>query len=338
MRKKLTSFHALLGLIASFFGSSAKAQCPRVDLKETEADCPWAEVARAIEGVQDPEKIERTLRDSLPGFLPQLDLDARLPGLLSLWGLSRNIDESRLESGTRTVPANLLKTLNRHLKVPYDDSFTIGHAGLNHTYGYLFSTVETPYGYKRARYVRHEIEAGFGLKEGELGGSPKGGSLLLNLTLFAGKVAFRDSEAGMKAMNDLSSRVARYAPSDILKFNFNALKPERLIERIETTDQTIEMRTDLIPFNHPNPYGKNSSLLIHSILVEDKHPSKTRAAPATPVLITVFPVESGMRASLFDPTTMGDPVPLKLRFNAALAKPIPQDQMKGKRYIDHAKK
>ena len=334
MRKRLTSFSALLGLLTSMvaaaFGSSAKAQCPRADLHETEADCPWAQVTRSIEGLDDPDQVRKVIQDALPNFLNQLEQDHRLPTLLSLWGLSRNIDESHLESGRRTVPANLLKSLNQILQVPYDDSFAVGHAGLNHTYGYLFSTVETPYGYKRARYIRHEIEAGFGLKEGELSGTPKTGSLLLNLTLFAGKIAFRDSEEGMKAMTDLSNRTARYAPSDILKFNFAPLKPERLIEQIQTENESIEMRTDLIPFNHPNPNGKNSSLLIHSLLIQKKG-----AAKAQPVLITVFPVESGMRTGLFDPKTLGDAVPLKLRFNAALPFTLPPEKMVGKRFIAH---
>ena len=38
----------------------------------------------------------------------------------------------------------------------------IVHAGFEHTYGYIFSTLKTPYGYKRARWVRNEIETGFG--------------------------------------------------------------------------------------------------------------------------------------------------------------------------------
>jgi hypothetical protein len=182
--------------------------------------------------------------------------------MIGLWGLSRNIDESNLASGRRTVPANLIQFLNGYWNAPYDSDFIFGHAGLNHTYGYLFSILETPYGYKRARYVRHEIEAGFGIKEGILSGTPKQGTLLLNLTLFAGKIAFRDDPAGRDEIDRLFKSKAKTAPLDLIKFDFTKLQPKRLNEVITTEDQSIEMRTNLIPFLEANPHGNNSMLLI----------------------------------------------------------------------------
>src|SRR5205823_4357190 len=42
----------------------------------------------------------------------------------------------------------------------------LAHAGMEHTYGYLFSVLKTSFGYKRARWVSGESERGFGLKTG----------------------------------------------------------------------------------------------------------------------------------------------------------------------------
>ncbi|KJV03881.1 hypothetical protein VF34_00698 [Rhodococcus sp. PML026] len=42
--------------------------------------------------------------------------------------------------------------------------FPIGHAGLMHVYGYLLSSVETPYGLKRERWLSHNLAQAFGLE------------------------------------------------------------------------------------------------------------------------------------------------------------------------------
>jgi len=332
MRARITLFQALLSFVASIFGFPARAatQCPTPSFHETKEDCPWAGVSRTLEGVSDSKLIKKAIEDSVPGFLHQLEQDKKTPGLIGLWGLSRNIDESNLASGRKTVPANLIQFLNSYWNAPYDSDFIFGHAGLNHTYGYLFSILETPYGYKRARYVRHEIEAGFGLKEGILSGTPKQGTLLLNLTLFAGKIAFRDDASGRDEIDRLFKSKAKTAPRDLIKFDFTKLQPKRLTEVITTEDQTIEMRTDLVPFLKANPHGKNRMLLIHSILIQKKD-----KPVGSPELITVFPVEASFAENLFKPETFGDSVPLKLRYNAALPFTLAPEKMIGKRYLTH---
>ena len=179
--KKMQILKSLFGLLMAL---SAKAQvldmtCPDVDLKETMQDCPWGGVSRSLNGVMDPFTIRETLNLKIPGFVDQLEADTKSRQLLNLWGLSRNMDESNLT--VKTIPINLLSFFNSILKVEYDDSFSIGHAGLNHTYGYLFSTLMTPFGYKRARYVQGELEEGFALPVGTFGGLPPRGTLLGNM-------------------------------------------------------------------------------------------------------------------------------------------------------------
>lgn len=263
--------------------------------------------------------MRETLDRQLPGFLPQLEADARSPELLSLWGLSRNIDESHLADRQKTVPPALLKFFNSILKVSYDASYEFGHAGLTHTYGYLFSTLETPYGFKRARYVRGEVEAGFGLPKGLLGGRYPEGSLLLNLTLLAGPVAFRKDPDALKALASLIRKTSRRAPPSLLNFDFSKLHPKTLVESVrlpspanETSEATAEFQTDLVPFTLANklPEG-NTALLIHSIKI-------TRGDRSDHRLITVFPVGKAFGDSLFDPKTLGDAVAIKLRYNAML--------------------
>ena len=360
-------FQVITSLLASWasWWSPARAEttCPNGALHETKQDCPWAGVARGIQNESPtPEGVERIksmIQKSIPGFLDQLERDRKAPGLEALWGQSRNIDESSLsttttpatpKTATRIVPENLLRALTSIWALPYSSDFTEGHAGLTHTYGYLFSTLETPYGYKRARYVRGEIEAGFGLPTGSLGGKPRSGTLLQNLTYFAGRIAFR---AGMESAGDARGRaelelLAQQKPSGVapgvLTFDYASLKPKRLLERIEIqsipgmktggydTQGFIEMRTDIVPFLHPNPNQKNQALLIHSIWSGHSSPV-TRMAPRPPVLITVFPVEASFAEHLFDPKTLGEKVPMKARYNAVLPYPVPADQMTGQRSI-----
>jgi hypothetical protein len=50
-----------------------------------------------------------------------------------------------------------------HRGAPGAFRFPIGHAGLMHTYGYLLSSVETPYGLKRQRWLTEDLANAFGL-------------------------------------------------------------------------------------------------------------------------------------------------------------------------------
>jgi hypothetical protein len=317
MRAQFTLLQALLGILTSLFGWPSRAA-------EAPEDLPWAEVSRTVEKINAPGFIRRTLNRELPGFLKQIEADARRPELLSLWGLSRNIDESHLIDRQKTVPPSLLEFFNSILKVPFDASYEIGHAGLTHTYGYLFSTLETPYGFKRARYVRGEIEAGFGLPAGLLGGRHPEGSLLLNLTLLAGPVAFRSDPDALRVLAALLRKTARRAPPSLLNFDFSRLRPKTLVEsvRLDSSgagEKLLEFRTDLVPFlatataaaSGGGPKGGNVALLIHSIRI-------TRGGKSDHRLITVFPVGAAFGDSLFDPKTLGDAVSIKLRYNAML--------------------
>src|SRR5262249_2770464 len=83
------------------------------------------------------------------------------------------------------------------------------HAGLQHTYGYLFSLIETPYGAKRDRWVTTDLETGFGLELSLLGEKPHDGTLLANLTWFLGRIVFRGRPASLPRLAKIGRAPAR---------------------------------------------------------------------------------------------------------------------------------
>lgn len=331
--KKMRILQAIFAMLTAL---TAKAQvlemtCPDPDLHETALDCPWAGISRSLEGVTDPFVIRETLDYQMPGFVAQLESDTQSRQLLNLWGLSRNMDESNLT--VKTVPTNLIAYFNSILKVDYDDSFSVGHAGLNHTYGYLFSTVYTPFGYKRARYVTGEIEAGFGLPDSTFGGLPFKGSLLGNVSYFAGKIAFRDEDSKLSRneLKEILDQKQISPPEELLAYDFSKLHVRRLVETIDNGKVYLQLRTDIVDFPLANPRGANAALLVYSL---DFHaPGQEKR----PVLITAFPVEKAFGQSLFQQTGIDTDqlISIKLKYNAMLPVTLPLEQMVGKRTLFH---
>lgn len=309
-------FKALFSLIFSIFGFSTHAEQLAQETEQL-----YFDTAQKMGAAATPEEMRAILDLNLPGFTAGLEKDAtQNRDLINLWGMSRNIDESHLADGTHTVPVNVLQYLNSIFKVSYDETYTFGHAGLTHTYGYLMSNLQTPYGFKRARYVGGEMEAGFGLPAGTFSGLPTQGTLLSNLTNFIAPIAFRDHA---EVMTDaIKSEVP-----EIATFDYSKLKPARLVEYIQNERFTLEIHTDIIPFTQTNSKGANTSLLVYSI---DFHATGQNSQPR---LITVFPVQSTFASGVFLPAGLGDQVAIKLNYNAALPINIPVDQMVGKRFI-----
>src|SRR5256885_4802858 len=93
------------------------------------------------------------LKKLCPHIYRQIGHDSRFPGLLSLWGRSVNVDEN---AGQVIVHPAILQAIGELAGVPMRGR--IVHAGLQHSYGYLFSLIDTPYGAKRDRWVSTELE------------------------------------------------------------------------------------------------------------------------------------------------------------------------------------
>lgn len=96
----------------------------------------------------------------LPALQPVLDAVRRdaAAGRLAHWGASTLTDE---HTGVPSIDAELFGILHRAAGL--DATFPIGHAGLLHVYGYWYSTVPTPFGYKRDRWHDGTLARAFGL-------------------------------------------------------------------------------------------------------------------------------------------------------------------------------
>src|SRR5262245_47126296 len=105
------------------------------------------DAARAMVTAADSGRsVVAVLRKLCPPVYRQIVQERKRPEVLSLWGRSSNVDEN---AGKVIVHPAILRAIGELAGVPMPGR--IVHAGLQHTYGYLFSLIETPYGFKRDR-------------------------------------------------------------------------------------------------------------------------------------------------------------------------------------------
>ena len=95
---------------------------------------------------------------TVPGWLAeQIEADAAADRF-SRWGRSTVVDEN-----TRSPVISEALFVELHRIVGLDAVWPIGNAGLLHVYGYLLSTVDTPHGRKRDRWLDGGVARAFGL-------------------------------------------------------------------------------------------------------------------------------------------------------------------------------
>ncbi|MGK5086658.1 hypothetical protein WDW86_03805 [Bdellovibrionota bacterium FG-2] len=276
------------------FSLSAFAVCPDPVAAETLQDCPWAEIAR------DFSSFEK----AAPGLVNQIKADSTSP-LRNLWGQSINYDELAkgvILSGEILHKLESLFGVPQSLEKAYDLDRSIAHAGLEHTYGYLFSLLKTSFGYKRARWVQGEIEKGFGLPAGLLSPTPSSGTLFSNASVFFGKIAFRNSAKEKTLLN----KSAGTAAQAIREFNPTTLRTTRIEEQVEIETTTVGirkvlLRTDLTPFTKGDGW-----LLVYSVVDSELGGAR---------LITAFPIKSDFAINLLKPQNFGFHKDLTTRYN-----------------------
>ncbi|MCB1134977.1 MAG: hypothetical protein KDK78_01810, partial [Chlamydiia bacterium] len=212
------------------------------------------------------------------------------PELLDQWGLSRNFDSgAQLE----IVPKEILESLGKRAGWPHGQGPSSSyHAGLLHTYGYMESTIQTPYGLKRERWVRPTIAEGLGLTIGLCGPEPMQGNFLANISYLAAALVFRNG--------------AQDIPSDLVspelqEYQWKDLQGTRVEERCGA----LAWHIDLIAFPRPTRTGE-SHLLIYS--QEDATTGKER-------LLTLFPIFGDVATGLCK-LPEGENLNLSLRYNA----------------------
>jgi hypothetical protein len=315
----LQPFSLLLALLmASACSHGSKSEqvqpsaCPDPTLGEKPEDCPWAALARSWQKLPTSElTLQRATQDA-PELFSRILEDATRPAWKSLWGQSFNYDEL---AKAMIVEPHFLDLLFASLQIPPKQD-RIVHAGAEHTYGYLFSLLQTPYGYKRARWVQSDIELGFGLPHGSLSPLPSRGTLLSNLTYFAGRVALHgDSKIARDKLKQLESVIE----PGFLTYPWKTLQITRIEETFENlggdpTEKTaaiITLRTDLVPFPRSDrtkaPNG-NSHLLIYSVL--------DPRLDVGPQLITAFPVNSAFGDRVIQSVRTQPKGEIVIRYNA----------------------
>ena len=265
---------------------------------ETALDCPWAGIARLLSAkAAAKEPLAPVVSAYAPGMIRQLASDRSDPVLLRLWGESVNFDE--LANGVIVDPA-ILTFLASELGAALPEGRR-AHAGMEHTYGYLFSLLETKFGFKRARWVNDDIGSGLGLPSGLISPDPAEGTLLSNVTCLAGGIALKDDAAA-------SALLAKAACPGILKKYASARIPRfRLAETVKLSgNRRVSLRTDLVPFNKVSAAG-NSHLLIYSV-----YDSAQKKAS----LVTAFPVAEAFVTTVLDPKGLGKGKPVQTRYNA----------------------
>jgi hypothetical protein len=295
--------------------------CPKADSGETELDCPWAGIARELQTASAAGgKLENVIKERSPSLHAQLKSEGRSRAFQSLWGWSINYDE--LAHGTiveQPILLALYKLTGMHGPRRGDNyPDTTQHAGLEHTYGYLFSLLKTQFGYKRARWVSGELDAGFGLEKGTLGPHAKKGSFFRNVTYFLGRIAFRGEGEQIAVLEGLKDQV----DPAVAAFKFGELKPVRIEESVTADGKTMILRTDLVPFTKASG-GTNEQLLVYSH-VDARDSVK---------LITAFPVAKAFGENLMKPELIGENRSITTRYNAFVPGFTGRTDLKGTRRV-----
>lgn len=115
-------------------------------------------------------RLEKAINESVDGSPIHWDLDAYWFGEQVAESRSDEVEMAKWASST-VIDDNVQAPVFServfswlHYGVSGAFDFPIGHAGLMHVYGYLLSSVETPYGLKRQRWLTDDLARALGLK------------------------------------------------------------------------------------------------------------------------------------------------------------------------------
>mgnify|MGYP001576248246 CR=1 FL=1 len=268
---------------------------------ETSKDSPWAGIAR--EAIREPSRpFQMLLQQYTPTVWSQMRKDSEFPFWMDLWGRSLNFDEGAQQV---IVDPNIIDSLIRLFEAPPRQDSVV-HAGVEHTYGYLFSLLHTPYGYKRARWVDGEIERGLGIPIRLLDEDATEGALLSNVTYLLASISLIER-------TDLRPWLIESAPQNVHSriVDWTRTQPlaeiRRLIEIVRIGSRSVTLRTDFVPFHRSARRGGNSALLIYSVLDSELEGAR---------LISAFPVQQAFVDRALDPDNLGERQPVSTRYNA----------------------
>lgn len=247
----------------------------------------------------------------------QIHSDSLDPILPTLWGQSINFD-----SGAKAIILDykLINELQAKFKIKNDNH--IVHAGIMHTYGYLFSTLMTPYGFKRIRWTKPTLNNGLELNHLSLSPFTVEGTLLSNITYFSAKIAFKNP-TNLKKCESLLN-----VSPEIKNYDYKSLSKVVLDEYIVTPSHIQKkLRTTLVKFKNKLTSDENDYLLIYSFEDLLNHEEK---------LITAFPIKTDAYLKIIDSMALGEDRPIIVRYNAFIGT-SQNDRLSGKRLIFNEK-
>lgn len=261
--------------------------------------CSQQKVKTKVAGTQEQDQsrtemnstdknIINTLDESFPHLSLQITKETKDPYLLMFWGESSNYDSNAKK---KILDDKTIEDLQAVFNIKNDNH--IVHAGIIHTYGYLFSTIETPYGPKAKRWTSPTLTNAFQLKTKALSPESTEGGMFSNATYFAGMIAFK---------NKTELSLLKNVSNEVFTYDFKKLK----VDRIEEILKEHTLVTTLVHFPHKSG-DDNEYLLIYSVI--DKQLAKE-------LLITTFPINAEAYKKLMNKELFGEQKKITLRYNA----------------------
>lgn len=292
----------IITLLFTLACSSTPKKSRDINSHTSAQDQYWNDMT--MESTEARTSILNVIQENNPALYSQISKDSKDPYLPMMWGQSLNFD-----SGAKKiiVEDKIIGDLQLIFNIKNDNK--IVHAGIMHTYGYLFSTIDTPYGYKRKRWISPEVNQAFSLTGNALSPDTIDGGLLSNITYFAGSLAFKN-KSNLSLLKNVSNEVFTY--------DYSKIKYDRLEEVLK--DYTLV--TTFVPYPVKPDQSENSYLLIYSVVnhFDEKE-----------TLITAFPINQETYTKTTAPETLGDNQKITLRYNAYLVG-VGKD-LKGKRKL-----
>ena len=235
-----------------------------------------------------------------PKIYSQIESDKTDSVLVDLWGESYNFDSG---ANKTILDKSIIESLQNEFNIKNDN--VVVHAGIMHTYGYLFSTLNTPYGYKRKRWLLATMDNALKLQKATISPHPEDGTLLSNMTYVAGKLSF-DEEKNLGQLEKLKN-----VSQELRNYNFNSIKKLTLKEDINfPTNLPYTIKSTFIKFLSKAASEENDYLLIYSIKNRETKIEK---------IITAFPIKKDAYLKMIDPNLLGQDRPVIIKNNAYMA-------------------
>lgn len=268
--------------------------CAHKKVRDINAHTPledqyWNDMA--LESTESNTSIMRTIQENNPALYNQILKDSKDPYLPMFWGKSVNFDSSAKK---KIVEDKIIADLQSLFNIRNDNK--IVHAGIMHTYGYLFSTIDTPYGYKRKRWINPGVNSAFDLSGNSLSPETIDGGLLSNVTYFSGTLAFK---------NKTELSLLKNVSNEVFTYDYSKLAVDRVEEEIK--GQTLV--TTLVRFPVKILAADNDYLLIYSTI--DHAMNKE-------FLVTAFPINAESYEKIIAKEGMGLNQKITIRYNAYL--------------------